>query len=413
MTIDFEPTSFDPARFNPHDPQYIKNPYSVYKWFRHNKPVCWVESIYKSYWVFRYEDVANVLKGTDLWIKNDPNHDQPPPAGFGVLANMPNGIFTADNPRHDEVRQVMEPLFKQAIKGIADAAQLIAKPLLMEFSDKRRFELITNYALPMPSYALCHMLGVPEKDWPLLMQWISGILMANDPSRGIGTLVTGGTTSMALRAYFHALIPGPVSCPVKGRMVDLMATKSKESPSDISADEVIANAVTMSIAGYYSTTFLIGTGMLNLLKNQQALLALREAVQSGNDSDLLASALGEMLRYDGPVQLIDRFASEDTIIGGVKIPRGQKVTVVVGSANWDEEIFPDPEVFDIQRNTEKLLSFGEGIHRCIGEPMFQQVAPVAFRALLTQFPVLELSGLPQWQTDPYLRAISNLPLSTE
>jgi cytochrome P450 len=195
-------------------------------------------------------------------------------------------------------------------------------------------------------------------------------------------------------------------------MVDLMKKESERVKEKFTEDEVVANATTMSIAGYYSTTFLIGTGTLNLLNNPKSMEMLREGVKEGDDA-LLNSAVGEMLRYDGPVQLIDRIAAEDTEIGGVKIPKGQKVTVVVGSANWDEEVFANPEKFDITRNTDKMLSFADGIHRCLGEPLFRLVAPVAFSSLLSELPPFKLAGMPQWQTDPFLRAVSNLPLEFE
>jgi pimeloyl-[acyl-carrier protein] synthase len=214
---------------------------------------------------------------------------------------------------------------------------------------------------------------------------------------------------MALRSYYDCLLEGKPFAPLEGKMVSLMATEGEASPAKISRDEIIANAVTMSIAGYYSTTFLIGTGTLNLLNNPNSMKSLRKSIADGDDS-LLQSAILEMLRYDGPVQLIDRYAAEDTEIADVKIPKNQKVTAVVGSANHDEAEFPYPEKFDITRNAEPMLSFGEGMHRCLGEPLFKKVAPVAFKTLLNARPEFKLAGMPQWQTDPYLRAVSNLPL---
>lgn len=405
-TVDL--ADFDPATFNPHDPAFLKNPYPFYEWFRRHAPVSWVDGVYKSYWVFRYEDVVRVLTGTDLWIKNDPVPSGEPPPGFDVLANMPNGVFTLDNPRHDQVRRELDPLFAKAIEGVAAAAAPIAEELLAEAASAQRFELIEAFALPLPARALCHVLGVPKHDWPVIMEWVKAILLANDPTRGPAILGAGGTTSMALRAYYHALVPGPVISPTKDGMIHLMATAGEHSAARLSADEVTANAVTMSIAGYYSTTFLIGTGVLNLLKNPGSLEELRD---TADDPEVMQKALWEMLRYDGPVQLIDRYAAEETELGGVRMPKGQKVTVVVGSANWDETVFAKPASFDISRNAEKMLSFGDGIHRCLGEPLFKLVAPVAFKALLNLRPAFRLAGQPQWQTDPYLRAVSNLPLA--
>jgi cytochrome P450 len=407
---DFNPATFDPESFNPHAPDFIKNPYPYYAWFRHNAPVFWVGAPYNSFWLFRYDDVETVLCGTDTWLKNSPvSHGKPPP-GFDVLGNLPEGIFTLDNPRHDQVRSQLEPLFHDAISDIDRVAAALASAQLATFGQRRRVELIEDFALPMPAQALCHVLGVPAYDWPVIMQWVLAILLADDPTRGIAVLGAGGTSTMALHTYYHALIRGGGVNPVDSRMIALMKGIIDREPAFISSDEVIANAVTMSIAGYYSTTFLLGTGTLNLINNPSAMDQLRASVQAG-ETALLNNAVGEMLRYDGPVQLIDRYAAQETTIRDKTLPKGQKVTVVTGSANWDETVFDAPERFDIERNTEKMLSFGDGIHRCLGEPLARKTTPAALKALLTELPPFELGGLPQWQTDPYLRAVSNLPIS--
>lgn len=406
----FDPGTFDPNTFNPHAPDFIKNPYPTYAWFRHNAPVHWVGAPYDSFWLFRYEDVETVLTGTDTWLKNSPVPHGAPPPGFDVLGNLPEGIFTLDNPRHDQVRSQLEPLFHTAINDIDQTAAAMASATLAKFGQRRRVELIENFALPMPAQALCHVLGVPAYDWPVIMQWVLAILLADDPTRGLAILGAGGTSTMALHTYYHALLKGGGVNPAEERMVALMKGIIDREPAQISSDEVIANAVTMSIAGYYSTTFLIGTGVLNLLNNPSAMTELREGAKS-DDNDLLNSAVGEMLRYDGPVQLIDRYAAQETTICGKTMAKGQKVTVVTGSANWDETVFPAPERFDIKRDTRKMLSFGDGIHRCLGAPLARKTTPAAIKALLTEVPPFELGGLPQWQTDPYLRAVSNLPIS--
>lgn len=406
----FDPATFDPENFYPHEPDFIKNPYPYYQWFRHNAPIFWIGAPYNSFWLFRYDDVETVLSGTDSWLKNSPVSHGTPPPGFDVLGNLPKGIFTLDNPRHDQVRRQLEPLFHDAINDIDQIAAALASAQLARFRQRRRIELIEDFALPMPAQALCHVLGVPAYDWPVIMQWVLAILLADDPTRGRAVLGAGGTSTMALHTYYHALLCGGGVAPADGLMISLMKDIVGREPACISSDEVIANAVTMSIAGYYSTTFLIGTGVLNLLNNPGAMDQLRTSVKAG-ETALLNKAVGEMLRYDGPVQLIDRYAAEETTICNKTLPKGQKVTVVTGSANHDETVFDAPERFDIERDTAKMLSFGDGIHRCLGEPLARKTTPAAIKALLTELPAFELGGLPQWQTDPYLRAVSNLPIS--
>jgi hypothetical protein len=156
-----------------------------------------------------------------------------------------------------------------------------------------------------------------------------------------------------------------------------------------------------------STVFLLSTGTLNLLKNPRQLALLRE------QPALMSNAIEELLRYDAPAQLADRFCAEDIEIAGVQLKAGDQVTLVLGSANRDAEVFADPNVLDLQRaNACAHLSFGAGIHHCLGAPLARQVAPQGLRLLLEQWPNLRLAGLPQWQTDPYLRSVVNLPLAT-
>jgi cytochrome P450 len=191
--------------------------------------------------------------------------------------------------------------------------------------------------------------------------------------------------------------------PDPGGLFAKIVTAFEGTPGLTSAD-VQVWAFDFVVAGYLSTTYLIGNGMRNLLQNPLQLVELRD------DPSLMDRAINEMMRYDGPVQLIDRVAANDTKIGGQKFKAGEWVSAVVGSANHDETKYSCAEEFNIKRIEEDDLGFGWGIHRCIGEPLVKLVAPVAFRKLLERFPNLERAGEPQWQTDPYLRALTNLPL---
>lgn len=160
------------------------------------------------------------------------------------------------------------------------------------------------------------------------------------------------------------------------------------------------------MAGYLSTTLLICTGTRNLLANPEQADALRK------DWGLIGKAVQEMLRFDAPAQLVDRVVATDTELNGVPLKPGDRVTAVLGSADHDPDAFADPDEFRIDRYNEGQMSFGWGIHRCIGEPLVRHVAPVAIRKLM-ELDGLAVDGLAQWQTDPYLRGVANLPMSFE
>lgn len=399
-------TKFDPKTFNPHDPAFLADPYPTYAKFREEAPIAWVEP-YASWWCFKYEDCQKILTGTDLFLKNNPvASTSPPPPLVGVLAGMPESVFGADPPRHDVVRSILNPLFATSIVDAKQVTASLARGLLTTAKTSRRIDLVSSYALPLPASVLQTVLGVPANDFQGLTQYVAAIVAANDITAPTSVRAAGLTCNFALNAYYHALSRCP-SQYAKQRMFDLMLNEGTKAPNGLSEDDVEVNSVTLSIAGYYSTTFLIGTGTLNLLRNPDQLALLQK------HPELAPQAFWEMMRFDGPVQLIDRYVAADTELCGRTVHRGDKVTAVTGSGNHDPAAFDDPERFDILRQgvQEKNLSFGSGIHYCLGAPLAQQVSPVAFQVLLDELPGLTLAGTPQWYTDPFLRAVSNLPIA--
>ncbi len=406
-------TPFDPTQFDPHAPDFLADPYPTYAQFRANAPVSKVTfeieyqgrtvPLYNSTWVFRHADVRTVLEGKALFLKNRSPQDLPP-APFDVLGNMPNGLFSMDPPRHDKLRPVLDTLFEKAISGLDTAAYSIGKPLLEAAKASRRIELVSAYAMPLPSNVLKTVLGISDGDWGGVERWVGGVVAGHDYTASAAFQAMGGTCALALGAFFQGLTRR--GCPVqaeRGRMVDLMVVKAEEE--GMLHEEVQMTLVNLAVAGYLSTVFLVATGTLNLLKNPAQLALLR------SKPELISGAIEEMLRFDAPAQLADRFVAEDTEIGGIKLKKGDQVTAVLGSANRDPEAFANPDTFDITRDTKRHVGFGDGIHYCLGAPLVRKIAPVAFKLLLDELPSMSLEGIPQWQTDPYLRSVVNLPLA--
>ena len=417
----FNADTFQPESFDPHAPEYTVDPYAFYAWFRDHKPVHFVGVPYNSYWLFNYEDVNQVLSNDDAWVKNSPLGPESPPPTFRVLGNTVPGIFSADNPLHDSVRSRLEPLFLEAIKRVDEYAPIAAAGLVNEFIDRQRVEFIEAFALPLPADVLREVLGVAKQDWLMITKWVDAFVLGNDPTRGIGAMVAAGTSVMALRTFYDALMHGSMRhvIPAEGGLLDMLLAAA-EDPDPLSREDRIANAVTLSIAGYVSTTFLIGTGLRHLMAycedNSVTTRDIGERVDS--DEDFLTSMVWEMLRMEAPFQLVDRFAKEEISIGGQDLNPGDKVTAVVGSANRaipsdklsELETFKPDRFIEQWGEIRKVLTFGSGIHRCIGAPLMLKVAAAGFKSLLTKMPPMREAGHPQWQTDPFLRAVSNLPI---
>ena len=396
---------FDPSTFNPHDPAFLADPYPTYAAFREHAPIAAVP-LYRSDWMFRHADCVEVLTNTDVWVKNPPGGSPVPPGPYGTMvSNFPDGLFASDPPLHTQLRSILEPLFAEAIQTAPALAQAIGTPLLAAARQHGRMELISDYALPLPANVLFTLLGIPD-DRVIrggLVMWQAAIVAAHDITQTPAVLGMGATCSMALNNYFDALLLANRSAPAPGLFA---AICTAFADAGLSPQEVQMCAVDFLIAGYLSTTFIIGTGIRNLLLNPDQLGLLR------NDVDgLIGRAVEEMLRMDGPVQVIDRVAAVDTKVNGRPYPQNSRVTAVIGSADHDPAVFRNPERFLIRRaGNARHLAFGDGIHHCIGAPLARLVAPVAIRMLLEAFPHLELDGEAQWQTDPYLRAVTSLPL---
>jgi unspecific monooxygenase len=395
--------AWNPASFDPHDPAFLADPYPTYAQFRALAPVAWVKE-YQAWWVFRYADVKTVLDGTETYLKNpvDPPPSQPIPL-FHVLGYMPEGLFFMDPPEHTKVRGILNPLFAKAIADGGAISTALAGPLLVAAKQQQRFDLVSTYALPLPAQVLLTIMGIPQEDWTGLIGWTTAIVAGHDITQPISVRAAAGTCNMAMGAYYQALQKG---CPLdkkQPRLLDLMVLQATKQGMTI--EEVQETAINFNVAGYLSTTFLIATGTYNLLQNPSQLALLRQK------PNLIPNAVEEMLRYDTPAQVVDRVAAQDVVLGGVKIQKGDTVTAVLGSANHDETVFPNPETFDVTRDASKHVAFGDGIHYCIGAPLARLVTPAAITTLLQQLPSFSLAGIPQWQTDPYLRSVSNLPIA--
>jgi cytochrome P450 len=393
--------AWDPDAFDPHDRAFLADPYPTYARFRAEAPVHAVKP-YDSYWVFRHADVERVLTDRDTFVKTPLGGWPPAPGPLGAMASFPEGLFASDPPRHTALRKTLEPLVRQAVQGAPELATGVSAHLLDGVRKRGGMELISDYALPLPATVLFDILGIPGD--PLvrkgLIAWQAAIVAAHDITQAVSLRATGATCKMALSSFFAGLVLGSRTAPPAGLLGEMCSAIGRDG---LTAEDVEVCSSDFLVAGYLSTTFLIGTGVRTLLANPDQLQDLAA------HPDLMPGAVEELLRYDAPAQLVDRVAAVDTELGGVSLKAGSEVTAVLGSANRDPERFAEPDRFLIRREDQGQVSFGDGIHHCIGAPLVRLVAPVAFAQLL-ELPDLALAGLPQWQTDPYLRAVTNLPL---
>jgi cytochrome P450 len=393
--------AWNPYAFDPHEPGFLQNPYPTYASFRAQTPAEFYVALYKSHWFFGYAECEEILEQEVTFVKSPPGGPVPVAGPPGIMKVFPPGIFNSDPPRHTTLRSQIEPPFKAALANAPALAQTYVTSILGTLGPTGHMELINDFALPVPAFVLFDLLGIPQ-DQQLrqgLLLWEIPIVRANDPTTALKDRFAGATTAMALHHYLQGLVRlyrgvgGP----------GLIGTLAQAIGPTLTEEDVYSSCVDFVIAGYLSTTWLVASAITALIAHPDQMELLRANPQ------LVDAAMTEALRLEPPFQLIDRYATQETTLGGVDLKVGDKVTAVVGSANRDPATFEDPDDFRLDR-PDAQLAFGAGIHYCIGAPLARIVAPAMLWGLL-RLHDLEVAGIPQWGTDPFLRGMANLPLS--
>ncbi len=402
----------EPDLFDPHAASFIEDPYPQYRRMRREAPVHYVDVPHKSYWVFTHQLVSEVIRDKENFLKN-PEVREPAGNISDVANHLPNGLFFMDPPRHAEVRPVLDSLFKDAIANARKEARDAAYEAVNEVRIRGSFNFYEDFAKRVTRQVFARIFGVPRlHEQGGVGRWVDAALAANDKAAPMPVLANGFTSRLALGAYFQALAR---SCTPGARsMMCLMKQVAEQHPGNpkgvMSTEEVQQTAVHFALGGYLSATFLLTTGIYQLLLHPDQLRYLRANL---DDDEVVRCAMEEMLRFEAPFQLTDRYTARELELGGVTLPKDSKVTMVFGSANRDPAVFgsPDAERFDIRRAPGHHFALGDGIHKCIGKPLLDMMVPAALRVLLAELPNLRLDTAdPLWQKDPYFRSFSVLPL---
>lgn len=406
----------DIREFDPTSPVFNADPYEAYAAFREQAPVSPIGGPYNAHWVFGRDLVAEVLDPKNKGVFLKPGKDR---AGdgkrpFSLSTQFGDGMFFMDPPRHTDVRATMNAAFDAAIVNAREVAQKIAGGLLDKAMADGRLEVITGYAGPLAMQVFVQVMGVPAGDakgteWFVVDNWIRTALRSHD--KGLQPLqrLPGGSAAMAMRTYFAALGRETAAAASTTQATSIMAGMQRnvasKSSGRMSEDEATNTAVHMALGGYLSTEFLIGSGLYNLLRDPSQWALLRHGKVSA------AQAVNEMLRFDAPFQMADRWVKDDTPLGKFTLPGGKMFTLVYGSANRDPACCDDPDRFDITRD-EKLphFGFGDHIHRCIGEPLARTVTAVALDTLMQRCSGVRIGEVGPWGADPYFRTLSKLVL---
>ena len=322
-----------------------------------------------------------------------------------VAEIMVKQMLFMDSPQHRRVRGLASHAFTaRRVEKLRDHIGNIADGLIDRVIAFGEMDLMSDFAGPLPAIVSAEMLGLPTQDHEQLKEWsqtFAQILgnFQNNPD-GIDE-VLNATSDMT--EYLQRALTQNADAPTVG-LIGLLS-QARVQGDRLTQEEVIANTIITMVGAMETTTNLIGNGLVTLLRHPSALEQLRR------DPAMLPTAIEELLRYESPSQQTTRIAPEDLVLGGQQIEQGQSVIAVMGAANRDPARFADPDRFDLTRQDNRHLAFGWGPHFCFGAPLGRIEAQIAFEALLTRLPELELGGGPlQWRTNLKLRGLEKLPI---
>jgi cytochrome P450 len=389
--------------FDPWSPGFVAHPYDAYAHLREREPVSWFEPT-GQWLISRHEDVNALLRDrrlgrTYLHVASHEEMGRPPDpdhlAPFWHVIR--NGMLDREPPDHTRLRRLVSQAFTpRRVEALRPTVTRIADELVGDFVAGGGGDLIAEVAEPLPVTVIAEMLGVPPADRHLLRPWSADIcgMYELNPTRDAADRAVAAC--VAFSDYLRALARNRRDDP-RDDLISALA-----HVDGLTEDELIGTCVLLLNAGHEATVNMTGNGWWALLRNPSSLAALRA------DPGLLPTAIEELMRYDTPLQMFERWVLSDITVRGVDIPRGSEVALLFGSANHDPAVFADPARLDLGRVENPHISFGAGIHFCLGAPLARIELAASFGALLARAPGLALVDTPTWKPGYIIRGLESL-----
>jgi len=385
------------------DPDFVANPYPALKELRqHGKPV-WHEEL-GIFLAARYNDANAVLRSKTLGRIFTPKEPESQWNEFNWLHS--DSLLDSEPPKHTRLRSLVGKAFSRSrIEALRPEVERIANLLLDEAENKLssngNFDLIADYAEPLPVKVIAALLGFPDEDEHLLRPWSQSIVKMYEVSPSVEAQQEAQQAAHEFAEYVRALMHKRKVEPGTDLISELAVVE--EAGEKLNAQELIATCVLLLNAGHEASVNGFGNGMVATFERPDQLELLRN-----NPRAVADTAIEEFLRFDAPLHLFERTATADTEIGGVMVKEGQKIASLLGSANRDETIFVRADELDLSREQNPHIGFGAGIHFCLGAPLSRIEMSASLPLLFERFPNIALAETPKRRPTFVLRGYESV-----
>ena len=373
-------------------PSFLADPYPIYRALREHDPVHRMPD--GSYFLSRYDDCSAVYRDPQVWSSDKKIDFKPNFGDSSLFEHHTTSLVFNDPPYHDRVRKLLAPAFTpRALKALQPRVEVVVDRLLDRAASRGGMDLMADFATEVPLQLIGDMLGMPVDERGALPGWSLAILSALEPVLSPEQFKRGTDAVDEFKTYLRGLIARRLREEISedSEILSKLVASSAFNPAGTSGEalselELLHNCIFLLNAGHETTANLIGNSVDLLIRNPDAMADLRA------NPDLIGSAVEECLRLESSVQLGNRRAAADTILGGVSMPRGTYIHIGIGAANRDPAQFADPERVDIRRHPNRHLAFGTGIHACAGMSLARMEAQVAIVRMLQRFETIEPVG---------------------
>ena len=392
---------------SPRDPEFVQNPYQFYARWRKESPAFFWEDL--RHWCFAcHDDVSALLRDRrfgrqilhvatreELGWPENPSHLRP------FYDFEQHSLLELEPPVHTRLRGFISPAFlPRQIERLRPEVARVARDLVDRFETSGKTDLIETFATPIPVMVIARFLGVPDEMSAQLLEWSHDMVAMYQARRDRGIEDRAVAATVAFSEYMRTLLAERRKAPGEDFISQLIAARDDDGKA-LTDDELVTTSILLLNAGHEATVNAIANGVKALLENATA-------------GDFLANPAActeEMLRFDTPLHMFKRYALEDIDYKGIRLGRGEQVGLLLGSANRDEAKFPEADAFLSSRAPNQHVSFGAGIHFCVGAPLARLEMQTALKILFERLPGLRLEGSTRYKDTWHFHALKALPVT--